>query len=113
MAVRVFCDNPSELLGAIKTSIRNGSIETWLVDTDGDFTHTPEQWKNKAWFRPVVDTDKIIFNILGPASGRMSRTVYGVYHGRFIEMLLTHFDLKFSRATATALPVAGDYVGNS
>jgi hypothetical protein len=32
----------------------------------------------------------------------MTKTIYGVYHGRFIEMLLTHFDNEFSAASATA-----------
>jgi predicted nucleic acid-binding protein len=35
---------------------------------------------------------------------------YAVYHGRFIEMLLTHFDLKFTQARASALPETGDIV---
>ncbi|ERJ35113.1 hypothetical protein L810_2257 [Burkholderia sp. AU4i] len=32
----------------------------------------------------------------------MTKVVYGVYHGRFLEMLLAHFDHSFSNATATA-----------
>jgi hypothetical protein len=113
MAVRVFTDNPSWLLTRVKTAIKDGSIETWSVDADGDFTHTPEQWKNRAWFRPVVSEDKLVFNILGPKSKPISRTLYGIYHGRLIEMFLTHFDQKFSRATATALPVSGDRIGGN
>jgi hypothetical protein len=113
MAVRVFSDNPRGLLTNIKSSIQDGSIETWAVDSDGDFTHSPEQWKNRAWFRPVIKEDRVVFRILTPKSVTMSRTVYAVYHGRFIEMLLTHFDLRFSHATATALPADGDIVAPS
>lgn len=111
MAVRVFCSNPSALLGSIKTEIRQASIDTWSLDSDGDFTHSPEQWKNKAWFRPKIETDKLVFYILGQKTVKMSKTVYGVYHGRLIEMLLSHFDTKFTQATATSLPVAGDQLG--
>ncbi len=111
MAVRVFTDKPKSLLSAIRASIRGGSIDTWSTDADGDFTHSAEQWKNRAWFRPTVAEDRIIFNILGPRSKSLSRTVYGVYHGRLVEMLLTHFDEKFSRVSASALPVKGDVVG--
>jgi len=111
MAVNVFCDNPIDLLNKIKASIHDGSIETWLIDKDSDLTHSPAQWKNQAWFRPTVGAGKLVFYIIGPQSKRMSRTVYGVYHGRLIEMLLTHFDLQFSRASATALPTTGDSVG--
>jgi len=113
MAVRVFCNNPQQLLVDIKDAIRAGRVKTWTLDNDGDFTHAPEQWANKAWFRPVVGDDRVVFNILGQTTQNMSKRIYGVYHGRFIEMLLTHFDQKFSRATATALAAAGDWVGGA
>jgi hypothetical protein len=32
----------------------------------------------------------------------MTKTIYGVLHGRFIEMLLTHFDDDFGTAHAFA-----------
>lgn len=32
----------------------------------------------------------------------MTKPIYGVYHGRFIEMLLTHFDDSFASVAATA-----------
>jgi hypothetical protein len=108
MAIRVFCNSPRALLTQINAAVRERSIETWEVDRDGDFTHSPEQWKDLAWFRPVIEEDKLVFNILGRTNLTMSKRTYGVYHGRFIEMLLTHFDIHFTRASATALPVAGD-----
>lgn len=110
MAVRVFSNAPRELLSDIKARINDGSIETWSVDSDGDFTHTPEQWRSKAWFRPAVFEDRLVFRIIPPKSKTVSRLLYGVFHGRFIEMLLVHFDTKFLRATATALPADGDIV---
>lgn len=113
MAVRVFSRNPGLLLRKINAAVKNGSFETWSVDSDGDFTHSPEQWRNRAWFRPKVLDGKVIFNILAPNDARMSRSVYAVYHGRFIEMLLKHFDLDFDRATATSLPVIGDHLGST
>jgi hypothetical protein len=111
MAVRVFCAQPQKLLLEIKAAVRSGSIQTWTLDTDGDFTHATQQWANKAWFRPVTKTDRVVFNILGPTTKRMSRQIYGIYHGRFVEMLLNHFDEKFSIVAATALPDDGDWVG--
>jgi len=110
MAVIVRTVEPRALLQLIKQSIKDSGIETWSVDSDGDFTHTPPQWSNEAWFRPVVQEDRLIFNILTPKSRHLSRTIYGIYHGRFIEMLLTHFDTKFSSARATALPIDGDII---
>lgn len=112
MAIRVFCDQPEALLKEIKEAVREKRIETWKIDKDGDFTHSPKQWENLAWLRPRVLEDRITFFILGAKDRVMSRTTYGVYHGRFVEMLLTHFDEKFDRATTTALPVKGDVVSS-
>ncbi len=111
MAIRVYCDDPEQLLRDIRTAIRNESIETWDLDRDSDFTHAPTQWKNLAWFHPIVEDERIVFRIIGQRGNKMSRATYGVYHGRFIEMLLSHFDTKFRRASATALPSNGDRIG--
>ncbi len=102
MAVVVYTANPSLLLGKIKTAIDTETVETWIVDADGDFTHEPNQWRNKAWFRPYVASGVLQFGLVGPEGVQVSTVVYAVYHGRFIEMLLTHFDGDFSNATATA-----------
>jgi hypothetical protein len=112
MAVNVSCGDPQRLLNQIKAAARKKSLETWVLDSDGDFTHSRQQWQSKAWFRPRVEVGNLAFYILGPKGVRMSREVYAVYHGRFIEMLLTHFDEKFYSATATALPMVGDAVGD-
>lgn len=111
MAVIVYTSNPSTLLQSIKSAISEAKVETWSTDADGDFTHSPEQWRLKAWFRPKIADDRLVFRILSPKNVRMSRVTYAVYHGRFIEMLLNHFDTKFQRAIATALPTEGDQVG--
>ncbi len=113
MAVRVQSSDPRALLNDIRKAIRDGSVETWSMDSDGDLTHATEQWRNKAWFRPKLSDELLIFNILTPRGKRMSRTIYGIYHGRLIQMLLVHFDEKFTRASATALPVSGDVIGAS
>lgn len=110
MAVRVYCDDPTKLLSDVKAAIQDGSIDTWRLDEDGDLTHSPSQWRYLAWFRPIVEEDRLLFRILGATSKKMSKATYGVYHGRLIEMLLTHFDTQFRRASATALPSNGDRI---
>lgn len=110
MAIVVSTDTPKGLLAAIKAEIDAGRIETWEYDSDGDFTHSPEQWRQKAWLRPSTGSGELVLGILGPTNQKMSRVVYAVYHGRFIEMLLTHFDLKFTKAIASALPERGDII---
>lgn len=111
MAVIVSTSDPQGLLAAIKKNINQNVVATWSYDTDGDFTHTAEQWKNKAWLRPRVEDDgRLVMNILTPRSATLSTTIYAIYHGRFIEMLLAHFDGKFTRASATAMPTSNDSI---
>jgi hypothetical protein len=73
-----------------------------MYDRDGDFTHTPDQWKGKAWLRPYVQQGVLLFGLIGQQGVPMTKGIYGVYHGRFVEMLLTHFDTVFTGATTTA-----------
>lgn len=102
MAIIIKTDNPKSLLQKIKAAIDNGSIETWSYDDDSDFTHSPDQWKNKAWLRPKIYVNELRLGILKQKDVNLSKLVYGVYHGRFIEMILTHFDGDFITTQATA-----------
>ena len=98
-------DKPRSLLAAIKKAIDEGHVKTWEYDSDGDFTHTTssQQWTGKAWLRPIIEPDQALaFGILGQRGVKTSKLLYGVYHGRFIEMMLTHFDTQFSNAQASA-----------
>ena len=113
MSVIVYTNKPKQLLASIKEAMSAGAIRTWSYDADGDFTHVPDQWSRKAWFRPRLLSDQIVFNIITPAQTVMSRMTYAVYHGRFVEMLLTHFDEDFERAVASALPTKNDITKSS
>ena len=110
MALIIETNNPTGLLTAIKKAIDAKSIETWSYDGDGDFTHTPDQWKNKAWLRPKVYQGELRFGILGRNDVALSKLIYAVYHGRFSEMLLNHFDNDFTKVRATALPIDIDVI---
>jgi hypothetical protein len=108
MAIFVDAHNPHGLVAAIKKDIDRGHIETWKYDKDGDFTHSPPQWENRAWLRPYVIGGSLKFGIIFPTNAGRNSVVYAVYHGRFIEMLLSHFDSSFSMATASAVLVHPD-----
>ncbi len=95
MAISVYTSKPKTLLRKIKAAINDSKIETWEYDSDGDFTHTPDQWWEKAWFRPFVNSGLLRFNLVGLDNTRMTKSTYGIYHGRFIEILLTHFRSDF------------------
>jgi hypothetical protein len=104
MSVTVHTNKPRTLLGHIKKAIDDGHIVTWQYDDEGDFTHTTstEQWVGKAWLRPIISPGMLSFGLLSPKGVPMTKPLYGVYHGRFIEMLLTHFEDEFTEVTATA-----------
>jgi hypothetical protein len=78
------CTSPrnSGLLSALKKAIAEDVIETWRIDSDGDLTHTASQWTGRAWMRPRVLEDRLLFNIVASKKENMSKTLYGVYHGR-------------------------------
>jgi hypothetical protein len=104
MAIAVSTPTPKALLTAIYKAIDDGKIVTWKYDDQGDFTHTPRQWRYKAWLRPFPARGILQFGLVGQEKISMTKPVYGVYHGRFIEELLTHFDDDFPSVTATAQP---------
>lgn len=101
---------PQALLTAIKKAIDSNRVQTWTYDSDGDFTHSAPQWNHKAWLRPFVQSGALSLSILPPNGTKLSKEVYAIYHGRFIEMVLAHFDTEFSSGSATAMPVMSDLV---
>jgi hypothetical protein len=110
MAINFETSDATKLLAAFKKAIDDGHVVTWSYDKDGDFTHTPDQWRNQAWMRPVVYQGRLTMNFMGRSDQKTSRAVYGVYHGRFIESMLTHCDKLFSSGVATAMPTNSDRI---
>lgn len=103
MAISVSTHDPKELLEKLKKAVSDGDVTTWKVDSDGHFEYVADQYAGKAWFAPTVLDGMLVFGLVGEAGVTMKKTIYGVYHGRFVQMLLTHFDDCFSGATVTAL----------
>jgi hypothetical protein len=101
---------PSTLLNRFKEAIDKGHVVTWKYYSDGDFTHTPTQWAEKAYMRPIVEGGKLKFNIVKAGALNVTTPVYAVFHGRLIESFMEHFDQNFTDAYGSALPVAGDVV---
>jgi len=102
--------DPQKLLRTYKALIDQKHVVTWSYDKDGDFTHTPAQWKHQAWLRPSIYSGRLLMSFVGNNSQKTSAAVYGVYHGRFIESMLTHCDQLFSNGIATAMPLNSDYI---
>lgn len=111
MAIHFQTSTPKKLLAEFKKAIDDGKIVTWSYDSEGDFTHTAQQWKSQAWLRPKIrEREELILVILKPKNSKVSSEVYAIYHGRFIESMLVHCDSLFTNAVATSFPADGDVV---
>jgi hypothetical protein len=112
MAIHFKTTTPKKLLAAYKKAIDDGHVKTWSYDSDGDFTHTAEQWVRRAWLRPkIIEGEELVLHLVKPKGADITSVLYAVYHGRFVESMLRHCDTLFSNAIASALPEAGDNVG--
>jgi len=101
MALEIRTNNPAALLASIKKAIDDEKVVTWSYDSANDFTHTAEQWNEQAWLKPEIDVKNNILKLtlLKPKSvDKIEKSVRGVYQGRFIEMLVTHFSNSFTTA---------------
>jgi hypothetical protein len=92
MAIYVMTEEPSDLVRRIREGINNHNIETWLCDEEGDFTHDTDQWRYHAWMTPIIEQERVVFGVICRKDRNLSITDYAIYHGRFVEMLLRHFD---------------------
>jgi hypothetical protein len=110
MALHFYTDDPGKLLAEIKNNIDQDHIITWKYDDDGDFIHDKDQWKYKMWLRPKITTTALNFYTIKNSNFNVSVAAYAIYHGRFIEMVLDHFDHLFESVSASALAEAGDMV---
>ena len=104
MAIIIRTRNPHQLVDRIKQYINSQIIRTWEYDRDGDFTAAPAQWKYKAWMRPLYPDDgNLVFGIISSKNFRMTKELYGVYHGRFVATLLSHFDTDMDDLEVTPM----------
>ena len=110
MALIIKSKEPKELLSKIKKAIDSNNIATWSYDSDGDFTHVPEQWRTKAWLSPKFVNEELHFSFIGNKKENTTKLVYALYHGRFAEMLLTHFDTDISNIEITSMPTSIDRI---
>jgi hypothetical protein len=102
MAIIIKTNDPEGLLKSIYKAIDDMKVVTWSYDRDGDFTNITDQWKQLAWLHPYVHPGELRLGIVKAKDTKMTNVVYGVYHGRFIEMVVTQFDDQFITASATA-----------
>ncbi len=110
MAIFVTTQTPGLLIEEIKEKINDHKIDTWSIDSDGDYTHNTDQWRNRAWIRHKIESGRVVFYVICRKDRNMSIREYAVYHGRFVEMLLTHFDEECIGIEVTPLATTYDSV---
>lgn len=107
MAIYVKTDTPRKLVENIKKAIDEHKIDTWSVDSDNDFTHDVDQWRNKVWIRHRIEVGRVVFFVVRRKGVNMTIVEYAVYHGRFVEMLLAHFNKECDAIEVS--PLATNY----
>ena len=110
MAIFVKTKNPSELIKDINEQIDKKQIDTWMRDTDGDYTHNTDQWRFHAWIRSRIETGRVVFYIICRKDKNLTVFDYAIYHGRFVEMLLSHFDKSCESIEVSSLASSYDIV---
>lgn len=110
MAIFVKTNTPGILVENIKKYIDEHKIDTWSVDSDNDFTHNVDQWRNRAWVRYKIECGRVVFCVLCRKDANMTIAEYAVYHGRFVEMLLAHFDRDCDAIEVSPLATSYDTV---
>ena len=104
MAIIIKTNNPEKLIKSLNDAIYNREILTWSMDHDGDYTIARDQWRYHAWFRHnVFKTNELAFGIVQSRKYKMTRELYGIYHGRFVATLLSHFDNLMDDINVTPL----------
>lgn len=106
MAVIIKTENPNKLLDEIYEGIEIKKIEKWSVLSDGRITYSGFLWKNEAFFKPQiwVEESELRFGLIKRKDRKhISSKLYTLFHSKFVEMLLSHFDKTFHSVTVSAL----------
>ena len=101
MAILIKTANPQELLLSIKQAMDDRRVRDWTYNPEGEFTRTQIEAESKHWLRARIVEDTLVFKLQQSCTGQASHATFGVYHGRFIEMLFTHFRSKISMIMIT------------
>lgn len=94
--------NPTLLQNEIEKAIKEGKLRTWkIVYNDKKevlYTHTPEQWNEKAMIKPYYQEGKLRLQISWwTKNGDPGKEINGYITGRFTEVLLVHFSTYYTQ----------------
>lgn len=101
MRIEAITDEPQKLVNAINKAIKDGDLKTWskLVSKNDEtlYSHTPEQWNEKAMPIVHIHEDKFKFSMTWLAKNEEpAEATKGYILGRFTEVLMVHFKNHFT-----------------
>lgn len=104
MKIETVTNKPQSLIKAINKAIKDGELKTWkIVSNNKDetlYSHTPEQWNEKAMLKPTVNESSVTFDIVWwKNAGEPDEAIKGCILGRFVEILMVHFRDNFYQLT--------------
>ena len=115
MSVHFTTNKASALLQAFNQAIEKGhstqGVTTWrhLVQNGKNYyTHTAQNWKEKAWFMAVIENSQLTFVICPSKDVTLTRLNYAYYSGHLVETFTRHFPSIFNLAQITPNPAQGD-----
>lgn len=102
MKIDAITVNPQVLITAIDKAIKDGDLKTWkkVLNDKGEtlYSHTPEQWNEKAMLKPHIKNDLVSFNITWwNKNDKPNEETMGYILGRFTEILMVHFRNNFEQ----------------
>jgi hypothetical protein len=96
MKICAYTNDASALKNAIDEKIDKKELKTWekLHNNKSEvlYSHTPEQWKEKALLKPYIYNDRLelVINWWNNHE-EPEESTKGYITGRFVEILLVHF----------------------
>lgn len=99
--------NPQELVEAINMEMKDGKLKTWErkfnAVNETIYNHNTEAWSDKVMIKPFVGKDRVSFRTTywtGKEAPTDAQRGYVI--GRFVELLMVHFNKRFSRLEITS-----------
>lgn len=81
--------------------IKEGIVLTWKHDDEMNLTVASSLWSGKAWFGLFYNDEEIGFGIIASRHHKLTKELYGVYHGRLVATLLANFDEEIKEMEVT------------
>ncbi|WP_435523545.1 hypothetical protein [Chryseobacterium indoltheticum] len=100
MTITVYTNNAKDLLSKISKKVTEDQLKTWDIKKDSNndilFSHSPEQWSEKAMLKAIVNKENLKFAICWwEKNTEPEERTKGYITGRFIEVLMVNFRNEF------------------